>query len=142
MNKVYLALIAVVAFCVAVGAGVVLYKMDHPAAYVCVAGPGEVCASDQFVDAMHRLKDLDKEISDKQKSSCAVKDWLDTIRLRNGLSEEVNAQIKDMNSKGFGWNDSKIRFAQFTPDQIRQIQAQAAPPQPALPAPAATTPKK
>ena len=104
----------------------------------CVAGPDEICPSDQFYDDMQREKELTKEIQKKQNSP-AVKDWREAIDLRNGMGDRLNAQIREQNKLGFRWADDRSKFVKMTPEELKQYIAQT---QPQVPVPASPPSKK
>jgi hypothetical protein len=115
MKNVYLYVVLTVVLA-ATAAGLYYLGMHHASAsYNCVAGPNELCASDQFHSDRLRVKELDKEITEQTKSG-AVRSWQDKIDLRNGLAERLNAQMDVELKQGYNWNDDKGRFVCPTND--------------------------
>jgi hypothetical protein len=122
MNRTTMLVLGIVLVVVVSGG---MYWAGHhaSASYNCVAGPNEVCASDQFYGDMQRLKALNKEVTAKQ-NSAPIREWREAIDLSNGMAQRLNAQIIEENKLGFKWDDSKGRFVKMTPDELRQLAAQ------------------
>lgn len=86
----------------------------------CVAGPNEICPSDQFYSDMQRVKELGIEINKKQNTP-PVREWRDAIDLRNGIIDRLNPQILEQNKKGFKYADETGKFVKMTPDELKQF---------------------
>lgn len=106
-------------------------------AKTCVAGPNEVCPSDQFLEDMNRVKDLDLDVKDKS-TSPAVKSWREEIDLRNGMIDRLNPLITEQNKQGLKWSQDIGKFVRMTPDEYKQYMAQFQSQAPPIQTPQAT----
>jgi len=92
---------SIIATAVLLAVGTVIY-FDHSHAstdYHCVAGPNEICASDQWVADFRRFKYL----RDKYKMPTQVEDEL------VGMKQRLGAEVP----KGYGVDEKKERFVKL-----------------------------
>jgi hypothetical protein len=82
-----------------------LTTIHHKPAYSCVAGPDEICASDQF-----------------------VQDWNQFVSIRDKYQIPHDAQVtmtgivatlKEQVPAGYEWNEKKLRFVKQKPPQAQ-----------------------
>ena len=140
MKNVYL--YVALAICVAITAtGLYSLGVYHKSSYNCVAGPNEVCGSDQFVEDRARVKEMDKEIAVMAHSK-AIREWQDKIDLRNGIAERNNAQLNEAKKSGLDWDEAKQRFLKQDKPQVAQATPAPVTPEPAKPTPEPTPPAK
>jgi hypothetical protein len=118
------ALIAVAAVAVLVGSAEFGNWLGHRpknAPYHCTAGPGEICASDQFYKDYQHMLDLQEAVAKAQQSS-GMRELQEKQDLSTGIASRLAQQIP----QGYAWDRNKERFVK--------------PPTPSVPTPPPATP--
>ena len=107
LSALFIAVITVVfiALLVIVPAYLLITHHSSDASYSCVAGPGEICASDQFYADYVRWDKLRHELPAMQQVK-AVRELQDKSDLLDGMTRRLNAAIPS----GYIWDDGKKRF--------------------------------
>ncbi len=122
MTRTGILIVAVVAV-VAVGLGV--YSYGYHVGYHCTAGPGEKCASDQFVKDWREFKALRTKASKPQLTRDEQVRMQGLLQVLNGDAPAYGKEMK--------WDEEKERFVTAPPPPTQSL---------APTPPAAVPPKK
>lgn len=93
-----------------VGAGYYISHRSSPPSYSCVAGPDELCASDQFFSDYQRWKTLKADLA-KQQESTELRDLQNKSDQLSGMTTRLSQQIP----QGYAWDEKKSRFVKASP---------------------------
>jgi hypothetical protein len=125
MKTWYYAVLACVSVTLYEGAYFAYFVGVHHASattYNCVAGPNELCASDQYYEDMMHFKALQKDLAKRQVSS-EIRAYQDEHDLVTGLASRLFQQ--EQATVGCGapqdkcrWDDQKSKFVPAPKEQV------------------------
>jgi hypothetical protein len=123
----------------AVTAGIALEhwrSMRSNAPFSCVAAPGEICPTEDFLSDWHAMKNLDAQYREMQKDP-KIRALIALSDQYRGMSDRIQVQINQtiQQHPRYQWDDKKEMFVPLPPPPASPVAPAAAPPPP-TPAPA------